>query len=895
MGSLVSLVMSDIVDSTRRWNAAEGAMAADLELHDRLIREVVEGAGGSVFKHTGDGMIAVFDDPVAAVSAAAGVQQVIGAAQWQQPDGLRVRAAVHTGVVYPRDGDLFGTAVNRVARLLGVCSPGAVLVSGATTGLLTDRAPEGLVLQRVGPVSLAGFATPDDAHALVGTGLPSSDVAASTSVVARGGVLPSIDEELVGRGEELAAIWDALGRARLVTLVGVGGMGKTRLALEVGVGAATAYRDGAWWIDLANATSAEAVVPVAMAAVEARETAGRTGLQAVCDRFVGVSGVLVVDNCEHLLAAARELIGAVRAAAPDVHVVATSREALGLRGEHIVPVGSLPVDDGVRLFGERGLAVRPDLDIDANRAVIERICARLDGIPLAIELAAARCRSMTPGEIDEVLGDRFRLLRSGREGAERHRTLQAAVAWSYSMLDPDERAVFDQMAVFAGGSLIDGLIAVTGFDRFGMLDTIDRLVARSMVVTTTTRLGTRYHQLETFRQFAEDRLVEAGTIGEVRDRHLDWVQSIAAAIGSAAGLDACAMAYARFKGEVDNMRVAVAHATRVGQHGAAQRVVSLVAEAAAWDAAWEVLDWVRPLQLEHGWTAEAATCQVLGGAADNFRTTRLSVLESPDDLPEWWPVASLPVRTHCVNLHLQSGGDWRTALVLLDRLDPRTDHELACVGASRLFAFSQRQQLEVLGEAELDELVALAAVTVSRARRTGGCHLLPYSLLMSTAALMLGRPLAAAVYGAEGVETAERLGAATWIGLCRGALALVPLAAPSSPNEVRSMRHQFADAIDRNDQITAFTLAIGLSGVVGSLEPDVVTRLWWVWRRDTSNDWRRPLATFGVAVPEDPVELANLDRHTASLSVLAASRALLDAIDRWLAAADADAAGGGDG
>jgi class 3 adenylate cyclase len=418
MASLVSLVMSDIVDSTRRWNAAEGAMAADLELHDRLIREVVEGAGGSVFKHTGDGMVAVFDDPVAAVSAAAGVQQVIGAAQWQQPDGLRVRAAVHTGVVYPRDGDLFGTAVNKVARLLGVCPPGAVLVTNVVAGLLADRGPEGLGLRAVGEVALAGFTTPELVHAISGVGVgPVGSLAAGIGQPRRGGELPPVDDELVGRVDELAAIWEALGRARLVTLVGVGGMGKTRLALEVAAGGVDAFPGGVWWIDLAAATTAESVLPVAMTAVSAREVPGRTVLESFCDRFATSNALIVIDNCEHVLATAADLVRALRVAAPEVRLVATSREALGVRGEHLLPVGSLPGHDGVTLFVERALAVEPDLDVAADRVVIERLCARLDGIPLAIELAAARCRSMTPGEIDARLDDRFRLLRGGRSGA----------------------------------------------------------------------------------------------------------------------------------------------------------------------------------------------------------------------------------------------------------------------------------------------------------------------------------------------------------------------------------------------------------------------------------------------------------------------------------------------
>jgi class 3 adenylate cyclase len=307
MGALVSLVMSDIVESTRRWAADEAAMAADLELHDRVLRAALEGAGGTVCKHTGDGMLAMFDDPAAAVDAAAAIQRAVGASAWRHAEGLRVRVAVHAGLVHRRDSDLFGTAVNRVARLLGLCPPGAVLVSGVVAGMLAERALEALALRRVGAVTLTGFTTPEDVHALAGPGLTSVETVASSGGAARGGRLPAVDETLVGRDEELAAIWEALAQARLATLAGVGGMGKTRLALEIAAGAAESFADGAWWIDLTAATSEDAVLPVAMTAVEAREIPGRTKLQAFTDRFAEATGLVVFDNCEHVLPAARAL------------------------------------------------------------------------------------------------------------------------------------------------------------------------------------------------------------------------------------------------------------------------------------------------------------------------------------------------------------------------------------------------------------------------------------------------------------------------------------------------------------------------------------------------------------------------------------------------------------
>jgi predicted ATPase/class 3 adenylate cyclase len=890
MGSLVSLVMSDIVDSTRRWNAAEGAMAADLELHDRLIREVVEGAGGSVFKHTGDGMIAVFDDPVAAVSAAAGVQQAIGSAQWQQPEGLRVRAGVHTGVVYPRDGDLFGTAVNKVARLLGVCPPGAVLVSGATTGLLTDRAPEGLALQPIGPVPLAGFATPDDTHALAGAGLAEVASVMAEPVPTRVEI-PSIDDELVGRTEELSAIWEALLRTRLVTLVGVGGMGKTRLALELAAGGVAALDGAVWWIDLANATSARAVVPVAMAATGARETPGRTALQSICDRLSGVDGIVVVDNCEHVLRAARDLVGAIRSAATGVRVVCTSREALGLRGEQIVAIGSLPVDDGTTLFRERARAVRPDLDLDANRAVIERICIRLDGIPLAIELAAARCRSMTPAEIDTRLDDRFRLLRGGRDGAERHRTLHAAVAWSYSLLDHDERTVFDQLAVFAGGTLIDGIAAVGELDEFDALDIVDRLVARSMVVATATPLGTRYHQLETLRQFAEDRLVEAGVIDEVRDRHLAWVHRLAEWIDACNGTPRAADGFRRFCGEVDNVRLAVAHARGTGRHHVSHEIVAAVGSAAYERPVFEVFDWARPVELEGDWTDVAAICAAWGAAADVVRGSRADQV-TVGDVPERFVASNPVVARYAATVECVLLGRWSHALALLAPLPERTDHLGVAVDGAWFVAQYFRQIYGGPGadidDEEWDVIRRRGEAAIATARRLGdelALGSLAYRLSWAIAAHDPSRAMELA-HATE--EIAERLGARMLSNYARFARlgAIDRLAASDAPDPATLaglLRTSLVEAVDDGNMlaargiiwsgsrlITAIDRAAFVTFVahLRSTDPEAMAAQLPAWAR-----------RYNVVLPDDWTEW---EQRAARLSEAEAIGLVIAALDRFM-------------
>jgi predicted ATPase/class 3 adenylate cyclase len=892
MGSLVSLVMTDIVDSTRRWNAAEGAMAADLELHDRLIREVVEGAGGSVFKHTGDGMIAVFDDPVAAVGAAAGVQQAIGGAQWQQPEGLRVRAAVHTGVVYPRDGDLFGTAVNKVARLLGACPPGAVLVSGATTALITDRAPEGLSLRPIGPVPLAGFATADETHALSGAGLTPverASVAAEDRI--RGGQLPPIEAELVGRVDELAAIWDAVGRSSVVTLVGVGGMGKTRLALEVAAGAVAAYGGAVWWIDLANATTADAVMPVAMAAVGVRETAGRTPLEAFVDRFDQVAGLVVVDNCEHVITAAREMVGGLANGATEMRVLCTSREALGLRREQLVPVGSLPVDDGMRLFGERATAVRPDLDVVASQPAIERICARLDGIPLAIELAAARCRSMTPAEICALLDDRFRLLRGGRDGAERHRTLQAAVTWSYELLDDDERAVFDQMAVFADGTLIDGLMAVTGYDRYDALDLVDRLVARSMVVAAASPLGTRYHQLETLRHYGEDRLVADGAIAAVRDRHLAWVETLCTGISEVMGTVQAGDGWRRFAVEVDNLRVAVAHAIENGRHHIAQRIVAGVGRCAIHRPAWEVIDWVHPIRLDGEWTEEAALCATYGAYVRRERAGDPGAGYPYGGVPERFFSTSAVVN-YTQAVLLLSTGDPRRVLEQLDAAPARPGLNQVQLRALQVLGRFYVASSEGVIDAEYPRFAAESVEVVEQARRSGDEFALWSALAFRGVIVRERDPQWAVQVAEEAVELARRLSAEYLIEQSQSLLISASAAAtartdPASIGEMAALvRQQLLVTVAQHHRF-AFGMALpAVTSLIHERDPDTASLLvgWMTLRHFiVSND--------GIVqrLRSDPrFDEAAMQRAAEQLEFEQVVKLALAALDRLIADAAAD-------
>ena len=336
--------------------------------------------------------------------------------------------------------------------------------------------------------------------------------------------LPSAVDSFVARTEELAEILEAVRGAHLVTLTGVGGTGKTRLALEAATRLLPRFRDGAWLTELAPVAHADAVPHVVADVIGAIQQPGKTIVESVVESLKHRTLLLVLDNCEHVLDAAAALASAITASCPSVRILATSRESLAIRGEHVKQLQSLSDAEGAVLFRDRATAA--GFAGEASATTLSRLSARLDGIPLAIELAAARCASMSPEEIEKRLDDRFRLLRGSRRGRmERHQTLHNTVAWSYELLESLEQRVFDRLSSFAGGFMLEAAQAVAGGDDIDgddAEDAIASLVARSMVLAVATEDGTRYRLLETLRQFGEEQLVRSGDAARIRDRHVRY-------------------------------------------------------------------------------------------------------------------------------------------------------------------------------------------------------------------------------------------------------------------------------------------------------------------------------------------------------------------------------------
>jgi predicted ATPase/class 3 adenylate cyclase len=883
MGAPVSLVMTDIVASTRLWAQFEPEMADDLTAHDRAVREIVARRGGSVFKHTGDGAIAAFADPSAALLAAAEIQQAMGALAWRTPDGLRVRVAVNTGAVVERDGDLFGTPVNRVARLVGLCPPGAVLVANSTMGLVTESSLAPLELRLVGRVALKGLEKPETVHALVGPGLVAvARLAGDLGTASPLGSLPRADLPLVGRGEESKAACAAVLADPIVSIVGVAGMGKTRLALEVATGLAAEFADGAWWCDLSVATSADAVAPVVLDALAARQAAGRSPMESICDGLMGRHALVVLDNCEHVLEIVREVAIAIRAACPTVRVLATGREALGVRGEHVIPLSSLPVDDAVTLFVDRVLDARPDIDLGGDAlAAAQEVCVRLDGIPLAVELAAARCRSMSPVEVNERLTDRFRLLRSGRPSVERHRTLQAAVAWSYDLLSNAERDVFEQLAVFADGCLVDGVAAVAGLDEYDALDVLDGLVARSMVMPVATPLGTRYRQLETLRQYAEDRLIEHGTITDVRDRHVRWMHDLAGSIRATEGTASAGAAFRRYCAEVDNMRVAVAHATASGQRDTAEEIMADTWRCAYFRPTLEARWWFDPTQRTQAWTVAAAEVAGLQACLAYVEGDIERIPQVLAAIPAEFDHLMAVAEARCL-YELYCRGDVDAAEQALNRCRPRSDSDAQLVAAGRVMCSWPRLQ-EPDCPAEVIETTRLGATeNLARVRRLGDEADIACSLTSVAFTHVYSDTFEIACAAAsECVALSESLGAGFLTDAARLALGLglARMAATGSfeaSQVATTIRQSIELARERNDRPVAVNMLHAVAQLVAASDPETAYFLMLVYRRapgalipveppDEINAGRRAEVEAAAAViPFDDavaLALAILDRH----------------------------------
>ncbi len=635
----VTFLFTDIAGSTRLWERHPDAMRGALARHDALVRSAIEAHGGHVFKTVGDAFCAAFQTAPAAVAAALAAQRALAAEAWPAEAPIAVRVGIHTGAAEARDGDYVGTALNRVARLMGAGHGGQVLVSAAAWELVRDDLPDGVGLRDLGERRLKDLRRPERVFQLSGPGL-AAEFPPLATLDARPHNLPVQVTSFVGRERETADLKRLLATARLVTLTGIGGTGKTRLALQAAADRVDDFADGVWFVDLAPLTDGVLVAPTTAAVLGVRDKPGRPIEATLVERLAGKSLLVVLDNCEHVVEASAALADRILRGAPAVRILATSREALAVAGEATLALAPLATPDpaavaagradaaaalgqyeAVRLFVDRAVAVKADFAVtNANAPAVAGICHRLDGIPLAIELAAARVRMMTADEIHRRLGDRFRLLTGGaRTVASRQQTLAAAIDWSHDLLEPAEQALFRRLAVFRGGWTMAAAEAVGAAGDVGeagaggpswgddvvapwaVLDLLGRLVDKSLVVADEDGDETRYRYFETVLAYARDRLAAAGEVERARDRHLAWCLDFAQAAEPHLSAPDAPNWIGRLEREADNVRGALEWGLGAEDGARSERGVRLVLVIATWFPNWsDPQEWIR-------WTGAAAT------------------------------------------------------------------------------------------------------------------------------------------------------------------------------------------------------------------------------------------------------------------------------------------------
>jgi predicted ATPase/class 3 adenylate cyclase/DNA-binding NarL/FixJ family response regulator len=518
----VTFLFTDIEDSTHLWEESPADMADGLRVHDSIVKSTIERHGGYVFATASEGFCAAFSTAADAALAAIESQEQL------RDDGavpFSVRMALHTGEAIERDRSYFGSEVSRAGRLMSLAHGGQVLVSEATEVLLRNR----VALRALGDYRLRGLRGRMSVYQVVADGLP-AEFPVLRSVGHFTGNLPQQLSSLVGREDIVSEIGELVRASQLVTLSGVGGVGKTRLAIEVAAELAGEFADGVWMVELASVGDPDSV-PATVATVLGITPQGEGALiDTVANALGGRELLLVLDNCEHVLAMVVPAIETILARSGGVKIIATSRESLAVKEETVLIVPPLALkggvtSDAVTLFVERARAVRSDFGLSdpETAAAVTEICETLDGLPLGIELAAARMAGMSAIVVRDRLADRFRLLKGSMPAPARQLTLRHTVEWSYDLLSDDERELLRLTSIFAGGFDLTSICAVTdGPDEVDVLRHLDSLVRKSLLVADHASTRTRYGLFETIRQFAEDRLAEAGELEGTRDRHAQY-------------------------------------------------------------------------------------------------------------------------------------------------------------------------------------------------------------------------------------------------------------------------------------------------------------------------------------------------------------------------------------
>jgi len=572
----LTFLFTDIEGSTPLWDASPERMSVATDEHNRILRDVILARGGNAFRVVGDSFCVAFPDAASAVVAASEAQRALSAHTWGDAP-LRVRMGLHSGTVEQAVDEIFrGPTLARAARVMSAAHGGQILLTAATVALLDRAAPPGCTLRDLGDHTLRGFARAERLYQLVLDGLRSEFPPVATQEAMRTN-LPASLTTFVGRADAVAQVQADARRSRMTTLIGSGGTGKTRLAIEAAQDLVATFPDGVWLVELAPIADSSLVADAIAAVLGARAEGNTPSLTVVQGTLRDKRALLVLDNCEHVVDECARVAHTLLRALPQLHLLATSREALGIEGETIFRVPSLAMphspgeasaaevaaSESGQLFVDRARSVDPGFVLtERNAGAVAEVCRRLDGIPLAIELAAGRLTALSVEDLARRLGDRFRLLTGGRRTAlPRQRTLRALVDWSYELLARDERAVLEQLAVFSGGFSLDAAERVCAVDPPGaapVLDAVEHLVEKSLVIADAQReTETRFRLLETIRQYASEKLVEGGEADRARRRHFDCFLDLAQRADAALQGPLALEWLDRLEADHDNLRAAL--------------------------------------------------------------------------------------------------------------------------------------------------------------------------------------------------------------------------------------------------------------------------------------------------------------------------------------------------
>jgi len=587
----VTFLLTDLEGSTRMWEQNPVAMKAAIVRHDEILEKTIAAHHGYVFARMGDGMAAAFATARDAVCAASVFQQALAIEPWRTGSPLKARVGLHTDeAVIVDDTGYASLPINRCSRLMTAAHGGQVVVSGATEMLLRGQLPDDMELVDLGEHRLRDLGRPTRIFQVNHSG-DRQDFPALRTLDYFPGNLPAQVSSFVGRKNDVARVAAALDTSRVVTVTGVGGVGKTRLALQVAADVLPKYRDGAWLVELAPVRDVAGVVEAVADVFRFTGRGGQSLEGSLLEMLADKQTLLVLDNCEHVLGSVARLVSRIERECPGVVVLATSREGLAIDGEQMLALPPLEAGqpgedierlvqtDAISLFVERARLVKADFALsDSNSRAVVEICQRLDGVPLAIELAAARVIALSPIELLRRLDRRFQVLAGGRRGAvERHATLRAAIDWSYDLLDSAEQRLLARLSVFSGGCTLEAVEEICSADpveRDAVMDLVAGLVSRSLVVAEDSDQGTRYRLLETIRQYGEEWLTDCGEVDELRLRHAHFYAELSArAAKNSHGPDQLVWAR-RIKLDRDNIQAGLAHAIDSGDAAMAVQVAA---------------------------------------------------------------------------------------------------------------------------------------------------------------------------------------------------------------------------------------------------------------------------------------------------------------------------------